>query len=44
MKRRSVDNREKKGEVTSFKTVTSSKKPHVEVESINQGEKLHGNR
>ena len=44
MKRKSVDNREKKGEVTSFKTVTSSKKPHVEVESINQGEKLHGNR
>ena len=34
----------KKGEVTSFKTVTSSEEPHVEVESINQGEKLHGNR
>ena len=27
----------KKGEVTSFKTVTYSKKPLVEVESINQG-------
>ena len=34
----------KKGEVTSFKTVTSIEEPHVEVESINQGEKLHGNR
>ena len=34
----------KNGEVTSFKIVTSSEKPHVEVESINQGEKLHGNR
>ena len=31
----------KKGEVTSFKTVTSSKEPHMEVESINQGEKLY---
>ena len=34
----------KKGEVTSFKTVTSSEEPLVEVGSINQGEKLHGNR
>ena len=34
----------KKGEVTSFKTVTSSEEPHAEVESINQGEKLHRNR
>ena len=37
MKRKSVDMQQiKKGEVTSFKTVTSSEEPHVEVESINQ--------
>ena len=41
LKETSCNEQKIEGEVTSFKTVTSSEEPHVEVESINEGEKLH---